>query len=175
MSRRQPYQRVEATVVDGDTTGDFLLVRFALVRGTPVEVEDPIRLGPRGDLEAIHGIGRLLRILRSGRIRAPRDPYGLADSPKEALSLLRSCRGARVCLHLRRRIRRSITVWTESGVDRIASILDFGEDQEGLWIRRLGGESLLRIPRTRLIRYATSSENCPEVISVEVPSRSRLR
>ncbi|MEE2704435.1 MAG: hypothetical protein VX614_10485 [Myxococcota bacterium] len=174
MSRTQPFQRIQATVVDAEADGFFLRVRFAPIRGTPAEIEDSIRLGPRGDLEAVHGVGRLLRILRSARIRAPRDPYALADAPQFALSLLQRCRGALVCLHLRRRIRRGITVWTESGVDRIPGILDFGEDVEGLWIRRLGGQSLLRIPRARLIRYATTSENSPEVISVEVPSRSRL-
>jgi len=174
LSRPKPPERLEATIVDAETDGFFLCVRFAPVRGTPAEIEDLIRLGPRGDLDAVHGVGRLLRILRSARIRAPRDPYALADAPHDAVSLIRRCRGARVCLHLRRRIRRGITVWTESGVDRIAGILDFGEDAEGLWIRRSGGQNLLRIPRTSLIRYSATSEKSPEVISVEVPSRSRL-
>ena len=175
MSRPKPFQRLDATVLDADTDGLFVRVRFVPVRGTPAEIEDLIRLGPRGELEAVHGVGRLLRILRAARIQAPRDPYALADAPGDAVSLLQRCRGAHVCLHLRRRIQRGLTVWTESGVDRIAHVMDFGEDAEGLWIRRPGGQRVLRIPRATLIRYSASSKSSPVVISVEVPSQSRLR
>ena len=33
---------------------------------------------------------------------------------------------------------RSLTVWTEAGVDRIRGVLDYSEDERGLSVRRSG-------------------------------------
>ena len=74
-----------------------------------------------------------------------------------------------------RRYLRSLTVWTEEGVERISGIIDYEESSEGLSIRRRGGGSVLTIPREGLIRFAPSSSEFLEVISIDVPTGSRLR
>lgn len=152
-----------------------VVVRFEPVRGDRTPIEDRVRLEPRGEMPAIEGVGRILRILRAARVRAPADLYDLENRPEEIASLLQRCVGARLYLHLAKKIDRVLTVWTEGGVDRIEGVVDFGEDGEGLWIRRKGGQSLLRVPRGSLIRFASSSVPRPEVVSVEVPNRQELR
>jgi hypothetical protein len=173
--RRLPQtRRLESVVVDAETDGSALVVHFAPIGGIPKDIADRILLGPRGELSAVHGVGRLLRILRAGRIRPPRDPYALAADLSEAVVLVQRCRGAHVWLHVKRRVERVLTVWTDAGVDRIGGVVDFAEDEDGLWVRRIGGQSVLRIPRGSLIRYRATSEEHPEVVSIEVPMRSRL-
>ncbi len=68
-----------------------------------------------------------------------------------------------------------LTVWTDAGVDRIHGVLDYTEDDEGLSVLRRGGQSRLKFPRQSLIRFAPSSTERLEVLSVEVPSGLRLR
>ena len=136
-----------------------LIVHYEPTLGSPGQIDDRIALGPRGEIAAVNGIGRLLRILRAGRVQAPKDPYALASHPEDAAALINRCRGARVRLNVARRFERVLTVWTDAGVDRIREVVDFGEDHEGLWVRRTGGRSVLRIPRRTLIRFASSALN----------------
>lgn len=141
-------------------------------RGAGRELRDHLRFGPRGSLAAVHGVGRFLRVMRAGRIRAPEDPYALAKDLEEAARLLNRCRGAELLLTVRTRWERALTLWTESGVQRIERVVDFHEDAGGLAIRRQGGASLLRVPRASVIRYAASASESFEIVSVEAPLRS---
>jgi hypothetical protein len=168
-------RRVDAVVVDARAEGSDIVVRFGPTRGDPTPIEDRIRLEPRGELSAVEGVGRILRILRAGRVQSPKNPYDLPQGLDEILDRLNRCAGARLYLHLAQRMERILSVWTEAGVDRIGDVVDFGEDAEGLWVRRRGGQSLLRIPRRSLIRYASHSFARPEVVSVEIPSKQELR
>jgi hypothetical protein len=158
-------------LVEGRADWPEVTVRFEPLRGDRTPIEDRVRLEPRGELSAIEGVGRILRILRAARVQAPNNLYELADRPEKVAALLRRCVGARVLLHVARRIERVLTVWTEMGVERIEGVVDFGEDGDGLWVRRKGGQSVLRIPRGSLIRFESSSIPHPEVVSVEVPAR----
>jgi hypothetical protein len=126
-------------------------------------------------MACVKGIGRVLRILRAGRVRIPNDPYTLGDDPERAATLVLRCQGSSVALTLGRRIERMLTVWTESGVEQIHGVIDYAEDSEGLSVRRKGGQSTLTIPRHSLIRFAPSSTDYFEVISVDIPAGSRLR
>lgn len=155
--------------------GPALRVRFAPVRGHPAELEDRLVLSPAGDIDTIRAVGRLIRILRAGRVRIPPDPYRLATMPHRAAELVVRCQGARVDVTVVRRIRRSLTIWTEDGVHRIQGVLDYSEDSSGLAVTREGGQSVLYIPRHSLIRYAPSATDRLQVISVEVPAADRLR
>ncbi len=155
--------------------GPSLRVLFVPLRGYPAEIEDYVPLGPPGEIATIQGIGRLLRVFRAGRVRVPPDPYRLGADPERAAELVLRCQGARVDLEVERRVERALTVWTDSGVDRIRGVLDYTEDEEGLSVLRRGGQSLLKFPRQSLIRFAPSSTERLEVLSVEVPSGSRLR
>ncbi len=158
-----------------EVLGPALRVSFVPVRGYPAEIEDHVPLGPPGDIATVRGIGRLLRILRAGRVRVPPDPYALGADPERAAELVLRCQGALVTLEVERRIERTLTVWTDAGVDRIRGVLDYAEDDEGLSVLRRGGQRMLKFPRQSLIRFAPSSTDRLEVLSVEVPSRSRLR
>ncbi len=166
---------MEATLVDVQTEGSALVLRYEPLRGDRTPIEDRIRLEPGGELAVIQAIGRALRILRAGRVPIPEKPYALAGDPESLASLLRRCEGARVTLHVSKRMERTLTVWTEAGVERIGGVVDFGEDGEGLWIRRRGGQSLLRIPRRSVVRFSSTSHSRPEVVSVEVPVPRELQ
>ena len=144
-------------------------MRFAPVSGRPPQIEDQIRFGPDGDLEVVNGVGRFVRILRIGRIRAPANPFELYRNLERAGSLIRCCAGTVVRLRVCRRLERVLTVWTEEGVDRIAHVLDFAEEDDALAIQRRGGQSVLRIPRASLIRYESSSSERLEIVAIEPP------
>ena len=165
----------EAVFVEVEQEGPELILRFEPVRGSRALVEDRIRVGPPGEMSTIQGVGRILRILRAARVRAPAEPYGFAERPEEAVGLLRRCIGARVVLNVTRRVERVLTIWTETGVDRISDVVDFGEDPDGLWVRRKGGQSVLRIPRRSLIRFSSTSHSRPQVVSLETSRKRELR
>jgi hypothetical protein len=166
---------IEAVLGEVSAEGADLLLRFEPVRGDRTPIEDRVRLAAPEEISTIRGVGRLLRILKAARVQPPADPYALARSPGLALELLRRCTGARVVLRVTRRIERVLTIWTDAGVDRISDVLDFEEDAEGLSVRRRGGQSVLRIPRRSLIRFASASRSRPEILSVEIPPRGELR
>ena len=168
-------KKLLCTVTDADLHGGLLHVRFTPQRGHASEIEDLIQLGPRGSLTSINGVGRVLRILRAGRVRAPVDPYALSDEPERAVELVRRCRGSLVSLTVGKRYERALSVWTETGVEQIRGIIDYSEDSTGLTVHRGGGQSVLFIPRQQLIRFAPSSTEYFEVLSIDIPPRSRLR
>jgi len=140
--------------------GTGLLLHYTPLRGQAREIEDFICLGPRGELSAVQGVGRLLRILRAGRVSPPADPYALDDEIEQAVELVERCRGARVQLRVARRMERTLTLWTESG--------------DLLTVRRHGAQTLLQIPRRQLIRYAPSTREYLEVVSLDLPAAAGL-
>ena len=154
-------------MASAEADGVGVLVRFTLKRGKPSEVVDRLDLATSGDMPAVAGVGRLLRILRAGRIKPPDDPYQLGHTPERAAELVARCAGAEVQLQLRRRTRRALTVWTEDGVEEIPDLLDCSEDGHGLWVRRLGGRSQLHFPKQKLVRFETRAEASWEVVSVD--------
>ncbi len=170
-SRTPPLERrLEATVSGAEPEASGLRVRYLTRRGAR-ELSEFIELWPPGSLQAVNGVGRLLRLLRAGRIAAPSEPYTLGLDLDEAARWIERCRGACVVLRVRRRLQRELTLWTDTGVERIERVLDYSEDAEGLTVRRLGGRSMLRIPREGMIRFQASSSESLEVLSVEVPPR----
>ena len=164
-------RKIEATLVDARVEWPDAFVRFEPVRGDPTPIEDRIRLEPQGELPAIEGVGRILRILKAARFRTPDQPYEFAADPERLEASLRRCIGARVVLKVARRMERVLTVWTDAGVDRIGGVVDFDEDGEGLRVRRRGGQSVLLIPRRSLIRFSCETFAHPEVVAVETPER----
>ena len=175
MAQSSLTRKLVCVVTGVEACGDGVVVRFAARRGRPAEIEDRIPLAPRGEMSTIYGVGRLLRILRAGRVPAPSDPYEWSSSPEEARVLIERCVGAVVHLQVRRRIERILTLWTESGVERIAGVMDFTEDADGLSVQRRGGRAVLFISKKNLIRYEASAEEYWVVASVEIPPRIRLQ
>ncbi|MFQ5697385.1 MAG: hypothetical protein ACE5IL_03765 [Myxococcota bacterium] len=161
-------RRIVATLVGVETEGAGLVVRYVSVRGTPRELEDRIRLGGGGDLESVHSVGRLLRVLRAARVQAPDDPARLHDDPDATAALLRRCTGTRVALHFALRTERSLRVWTEEGVQRFDRVVDVREHAAALEVRRRGSATALRIARANVIRFEVATIQRPEVLAVEV-------
>jgi hypothetical protein len=168
-------RKIDANVLRADADGAGVVVRYAPVRGTLPEIVDRITLGAPDDVAAVNGVGRLLRLLRAARIKAPRDPYTLGDDPEATAELLRHCQGTRVTLHVAQRFERELVIWTEDGVSRIDRVLDVTEEPDGLSVRRRGGDSLLRIARHSLIRFTVNTREFSEVVSVEIPTKASLR
>jgi hypothetical protein len=163
-----PSQKKLLCTVSGvEVDGTELQVRYSPIRGHPGPIQDSIRFLPAGDPAVVRGVGRFLRILRAGRIRAPAAPYALWDDMELAASLARRCQGARVVLTVQRRTERMLTVWTEEGVEHIPYVLDFEESGDQLVVRRRGGLSALYLPRQRVVRYEASSSQRLEVVSLE--------
>jgi len=154
-----------------DAELETLVVRYAPQRSAQSEIEDRIALGPRGDVAAVYGVGRWLRILRAGRVHVPGDPYVVCRDIDFALELLRRCIGSSVELIVARRLERSLTLWTDHGVERIGSVVDFVEGADGLVIRRRGGGPLMYVARESLIRFESALLERLEVVSVDVPRR----
>ena len=150
-----------------------LVVRYAPLRGSPTEIEDRIYIGRPGEVAAVYGVGRWLRLLRAGRVHVSGDPYELCRDTDRALELLRRCIGANVELLVARRLERSITLWTDSGVERIGAVMDFVEGTDGLIIRRRGGGALIYVARDTLIRFESALLERLEVIAVDLPPRCR--
>jgi hypothetical protein len=168
-----PTRRVSAVLTAVEPEPEALVVRYAPERGVAPEIEDRLRLGPPGDVAAIYGVGRWLRILRAGRVHVADDPYVICRDPLRALELLRRCIGAVLVLSVARRMERSLTLWTDQGVERIDAVLDFVESTDGLTVRRRGGGPLMHIARESLIRWESGARERLEVVSVDAPSRVR--
>ena len=158
-----------------EVEAESVIVRFAPRRGHPAEIEDRIRVAPHGEMSAVYGVGRLLRILRAARVRAPEDPYSSCADPERAAELLMKCRGTIVDLHVARRYDRGLTLWTESGVERIGGVVDYVETSDALQVRRRGGRSVMHIAKDSLIRYELTSEEFYEVTSIEAAAPFPLR
>jgi hypothetical protein len=150
-----------------------LVVRYTPLRGGPTEIEDRVYLGRPGEVAAVYGVGRWLRILRAGRVHVTGDPYELCRDTDRALELVRRCIGANVELRLTRRLERSLTLWTDTGVERIGAVVDFVEGADGLIIRRRGGGALMYVARDSLIRFESTLLERLEVISVDLPPRCK--
>jgi hypothetical protein len=146
---------------------DSLLVRYAPTRGWPSELFDRIPLGPPGDLVYVAGVGRWLRMLRAARVHVPEDPYQLCRDVERARELAQRCVGATLELVVAKRLERTLTLWTDAGVEHMSSVLDFVESADGLTIRRRGGGPLLHVARESLIRFEAATQERLEVVSVD--------
>jgi hypothetical protein len=164
---RRAVKSVTAVLCAAELDGDLLVLRFAPRGGHAREVEDRVQLSAHGDMATIHAVGRLLRLLRAARVRAPNDPYRLVHDRERALGLARRCVGASVQLRLARRLTRVLTIWTESGVQRIRGLLDCIETADGLAVLRREGRGTLHVSRRDLIRYETTTEEDFVVAAIE--------
>jgi hypothetical protein len=164
---RRSTKSVTAVLCAAELEGNLLVLRFAPRGGHAREIEDRVALSTQGDMSTIHAVGRILRLLRAARVRAPRDPYQLVREREVALALARRCLGAAVQLRLARRLTRVLTIWTESGVQHIRGLLDCIETSDGLSVLRRDGRGTLHISRGDLIRYETTTEEDFVISAIE--------
>lgn len=156
-----------AVLCAAELDGDLLVLRFAPRGGHAREIEERVALSDRGDMGTVHSVGRVLRLLRAARVRAPRDPYQLVRDRNLALELARRCLGAPVQLRLVRRLTRVLTLWTETGVQHIRGLLDCIESPDGLSVLRRDGRGTLHVSRRELIRYETTTEEDFVISAIE--------
>jgi hypothetical protein len=154
-----PTRKLACVVSGVEAAGGALVVRFVPVSGSPSSIEDRVPLAAEADLA----------------MRTPSEPYTTLADAERAAQTLRRCVGTSVLVGVAVRRRRDLALWTEAGVEHLGDVIDFGEDDAGLWVRRRGGRSVLRIPRRNLIRYSATSSQFLEVASVEPLPQSRLR
>lgn len=165
---RKPLSSKIVCVVGGaEVEGAALVVHYTPSRGYPPDIEDRIAFGPDSDVSVVGAVGRFLRLLRAGRIKAPPKPYRMHEDLEGAARLVERCRGAKVEVTVQRRFDRTLSVWTESGVEKVHGILDCEEHPDALVVRRRGGQSVLRIPRESLIRYEVATVESLEVVGVD--------
>jgi len=160
-------RKLVAVLSGAQLESERLRLCFAPSGGHPSQIEDRIRLGRPGELATVYGVGRLIRLLRASRIRVPRDPYALALDRPRALELLHKCLGARVQLHVDRRLQRVLTLWTESGVERVLDPIDYAEDPDRLYVRQRNGRTPLQFFKRDLIRYETGTTDRYVVVAIE--------
>lgn len=164
-------KRLAAVVHDTAAELDSIAVTYAPVRGWPAELVDRIPLSPAGELAFVAGVGRWLRMLRAARVRVEGDPYQVCRDVERAAELARRCIGTTLSLVVARRLERSLTLWTDTGVQHFNAVIDFTESADGLWIRRRGGGPLLHVARETLIRFESTAQERHEVVSVDDPRR----
>jgi hypothetical protein len=167
LALRALTKRLDAVVVDATAELGALAVRYAPVRGWPKELVDRIPLEPVGELAYVAGVGRWLRMLRAARVSLDGDPYQLCRDVDRAAELARRCIGTTLRLVVARRLARSLTLWTDTGVQHFDAVIDFTESADGLWIRRRGGGPLLHVARETLIRFESAAQEHLEVVSVD--------
>ena len=167
LSLKPLSSKIVCVVAGAEVEGAALVVHYTPTRGYPPDIEDHIVFGAESEIATIGAVGRFLRLLRAGRIRAPSDPYGLHRDLDQAAALAQRCRGTRVGITVKRRFDRTLSVWTESGVERVRGILDCEEHPDALVVRRRGGQSALRISRDTLIRFEVATVESLEVVGVE--------
>jgi urease beta subunit len=167
LALRALTKRLDAVVVDAVAELDALTVRYAPTRGWPKELVDRIPLAPVGELAYVAGVGRWLRMLRAARVHVDGDPYQLCRDVDRATELARRCIGTTLRLVVARRLERSLTLWTDTGVQHFGAVIDFTESPDGLWIRRRGGGPVLHIARETLIRFESAAQERLEVVAVD--------
>jgi hypothetical protein len=158
-------------VTDAAAELDSVVVTYTPTRGWPAELHDRIPLSPLGELLFVAGVGRWLRMLRAARVHVDGDPYQVCRDVDRAAELARRCIGTTLSLVVARRLERSLTLWTDTGVQHFNAVIDFAEGVDGLWIRRRGGGPTLHVARESLIRFESSSQEHLEVVSVDDPRR----
>jgi hypothetical protein len=164
-------KRLAAVVSDTAAELDSIAVTYAPVRGWPAELVDRIPLSPTGELAFVAGVGRWLRMLRAARVRVEGDPYQVCRDVERAAELAHRCIGTTLSLVVARRLERSLTLWTDTGVQHFNAVIDFTESADGLWIRRRGGGPMLHVARETLIRFESTAQERHEVVSVDDPRR----
>lgn len=130
-------------------------------------IEDFADLGPALTLPAVAGLGKVLRLLRAGRVAAPRDPLALVGQERRAAQLLERVAGTAVRLELKPRFRMCFVVWTERGIETVDDVSEVKEHPDAYLVLRRGDRLPARFPRATVIRHTTRSERWHEVLDIE--------
>ena len=130
-------------------------------------IEDFASLGPTRTVDAVRGLGKVLRVLRAARVARPSNSLTLAGNPERASTLLARAEGASMRLHLRARFELRFIAWTESGVETVEDVTSVNEHEDAYYIQRRGARSPKRFERSEIIRHQTEQKRWHEVVDIE--------
>ena len=132
-------------------------------------IEDFASLATTGDVDAVAGVGKVMRILRVARIAAPRDQASYLDRAAEVAALLKRALGTELLLDVKPRARLHFTVWTEEGVDTVYDIKEVIELPDGFLAVPLRGAMATYYARKDVVRQKTEVDRWYEVVEIQLP------
>jgi len=166
-------RRAQATFsrVSPATRGDLIGVelRFHPLRNH-LGVEyfaDFAAIGPELCIPAVTGIGKILRILRAGRIAAPREEVDLLGQGELVRELLERAVGTQVALGLRPRSRIRFEAWTEEGRLVFEDIQEVVELPHEYLVIHKRGRFPTRLDRETVLRQQSDCERWFEIVEIE--------
>lgn len=168
-----PLRRIQARFADAEAvqgeTGVGVLLGFQPERSRIVvdRIEDYADLGPALTVPAVDGLGKVLRILRAGRVAAPAEPLVLVGGQERAAALLRRAVGTLMRLELRSRVRVRFTAWTDEGVEVIDDVADVREFDDAYYVLRRHGRFPVRFERSAVVRQRTKAHRWHEIVGLE--------
>ena len=130
-------------------------------------IEDWAELGPELSVPAVAGLGRVLRVLRAARVRAPDDPALLAGDLDATVLLLGRAVGTTLRLSLRRRTSMRFLVWGEDGFQSVDDVADVREYDDAFVVYRRDQHFPLRFDRGSVLRQRTECDSWYEVLDIE--------
>ncbi len=131
------------------------------------EIVDYADLGPALTVPAVSGLGKVLRILKAGRVAAPSDPLSLVGREGAAAELLQRAVGTGLRLGLQPRSRLRFVAWTEAGVQTVDDVAEVREDEHAYFVVRCGGRFPVRIERAAVVRQRTELDRWHEVVEIQ--------
>ncbi len=132
-------------------------------------IEDWAELGPDLSVEAVEGIGKVLRLLRVARIKVAARAEELIGRSDEIEALLGRAVGTELRLVLRKRSVLHFLAWTENGLVKIENISEVEELEDAFVVRPRGARFPKRIPREGVIRQKTECERWLEIVEIRRP------
>jgi hypothetical protein len=158
----------EVTPLRSETrVGVVLCFRPRSGRSGMQRIDDWADLGPEFGIPAIHGVGKVLRVLRAARIVAPKDPLELLGREERAAALLGRAVGTLLRVAVRRRSRLRFVAWTEQGIETVNNVAEVQEHDDAYLVMRRGGRFPVRFERHAVVRQRREFENWYEVLDIE--------
>ena len=150
-----------------EASGIVLGFRPEQARFETDRIESEAILGPDASVEAIAGLGKVIRILRAARIAVPADPMDWLGEQALVLERLERAIGTPLRLELRPRTRVRFTAWLEDRIQVIEDVADVVESPDSYYVRRQSGRFPVRVPRESVIRHRTESLRWFEILSID--------
>jgi hypothetical protein len=148
-----------------------LMLTFEPMRSRIVteSIENFVDLGTGQDASSVSGVGKVLRLLRCGRISASREPEDYIGKPVETCALLERALGTDVVLDLQARSRVHFSVWTEHGVETIRDVKEVVELEDGFLAVPFLAPFASFYSRKDIVRQNTEVERWYDVVDIQRP------